>query len=395
VELYLRLTRRVGHGAVLPETAAIAGSLALYALGILLWAPGYIRMIGMFAPVYTRFLYVPFWELLLRGPGALLTLYMGLTWLALARLAQRRERATIFALGALACLVAGASQQKGFSYHFYPSLALATVALGMLALDRGLPLQSWHSRVHRVVAVSVLATVVVITCVRNVQATIRPVRQTEHDLMEKVLPVVRERGAGERVYVMSYNISSAFPLINYAGARSASRFPQLWILGAVYMDQLRSSGPLQYREPTQMSPSERYLNQAVFEDLRDQQPKLLVVLQHARDVPINGFRRLDYLAYFTRDSRIADLLEHYQLVADVGDFVVYERLPAGAVRAGRPPGPQAGLRDIVQRDPAGSLPFNTGQPGLLLTLGAFVVSAVFASLAAKPGAGSRIAPGSA
>jgi hypothetical protein len=395
VEGYLRLTRRFGRGAVLPETAAISGALALYALGILIWAPGYLQMVRMFAPVYTGFLYVPFWELLLRGPGALLTLYVALTWLALGRLAQPRELATVFVVGALACLVAGASQQKGFSYHFYPSLALATVALGLLASSRGVPLRGWVLRVYRVVAVSVLATVVVVTCVRNVQAAIQPARDAEQELMEKVLPVVRERAAGERVYVMSYNISSAFPLINYAGAHSASRFPQLWILGSAYLDQLRSSRPLRYREPSEMSASERYLNQAVFEDLRDQQPKLLVVLQHARDLPANGFRRLSYVAYFSRDPRIARILGQYQLVADVGDFLVYERVAKGSVRSGPPPGVQPGTHDIIQPAAAGTLPVRVGHPGFLLALCAFLVSVVLASIAERTSSSARIAPGPA
>jgi hypothetical protein len=391
VEAYLRLTRRVGGRALLPETAAIAGALTLYVLAILIWAPGYIQIVRTLAPAYTRFLHVPFWELLVRGPGALLTLYAVLTWLALGRVAQPRALTTLLALGALACLVAGASQQKGFSYHFYPSLALATVLLGMLAWYRGAPLRRWVPRAYRVVAVSVVATVVVVTCVRNGFATIRPTMDAEQELMERVLPVVRGRAAGERIYVMSYNISSAFPLINYAGAQSASRFPQLWILGSAYIDQLRSNRPLRYRDSGEMGPSERYLNQAVFEDLRDQKPKLLVVLQHARDLPANGFRRLNYLAYFSRDQRIAGILDQYQLVADVGDFVVYERLAEGSARSGPAPVVEPGTLDIVQPTPAGTLPVRSGHPGFLLALCAFVVSIVLASLAERSTGDARIA----
>ena len=392
VEGYLRLTRRVGRGAVLPETAAIVCALALYALAILLVAPGYLHVARTFGPAYMGFLRAPFWELLLRGNGTLLVLFALLTWLALGRTAPRREPTAVLALGALACLVAGASQQKGFSYHFYPSLALATGLLGMLSLDRTAPLRGWVPRVYRVIAVSVLATVVVVGCARNVQAVIRPPKDAEQVLMERVLPVVRERGAGERVYVMSYNISSAYPLINYAGARSASRFPQFWILGSAYIDQLRSARPLRYHQPAAMSPSERYLNQAVFEDLRDHRPKLLVVLQHARDLPANGFRRLDYVAYFSRDPRIAGLLDRYQLVADVGDFVVYERIAEGAVRSAPPPTVRPGTHDILQPQGAGTAPLRTGDPAFLLALLAFVASAIVASAAEKYPTAAGIAP---
>jgi hypothetical protein len=389
VEAYLRLGRRVEWRAVLPETATIAGSLALYGVAILVWAPGYFELVRLLAAPYTEFLYVPFWQLLLRGPGALLTIFALLAALALGRRTRHPELLAVLTLGAFACLAAGAAQQKGFGYHFYPSFALATVVLGVLVWDRREPLGTWVDRVYRIITIGVFASVIVAACVRNVAATIQPPRDSEQVQMERVLPVVRARAAGEGVYVMSYNISSAYPLINYTGAHSASRFAQLWILAAAYMDQLRSSRPLRYREPGEMSPSERYLNQAVFEDLRDRRPKLLVVLQHARDLPANGFRRLDYVAYFSRDPRIASQLERYQLVADVTDFVVYERIPDGGIRSAPPPRVQPGTRDIVSAGQATSL-WDRVNPGMLVALLAFVISAIWATIAERRRAALRV-----
>jgi len=60
--------------------------------------------------------------------------------------------------------------------------------------------------------------------------------------------------------VMSYHIGSTYPLINYSGVRSASRFPQLWILPAAYWDELHADAPLRFRDRAQMGPVERYLN---------------------------------------------------------------------------------------------------------------------------------------
>ena len=66
---------------------------------------------------------------------------------------------------------------------------------------------------------------------------------------------------------MSYHLRSAYPLINYSGASSASRFPHLWILAAEYREALGSEEPLRYHEQREMRPVERYLNRAVLEDL--------------------------------------------------------------------------------------------------------------------------------
>jgi len=395
VEGYLRLTRRVTQVTLLPETAAIGGFLALYAVAILLWMPGYLHLVRLLAGPYTQFLHVPFWELLVRGPGALLTVLALLAFAALRRHARHPEILAAFALGALVCLVAGAAQRKGFGYHFYPAFALATVVLGLLVIDGGELVRDRVGRIYRVVATASFITVVLVGCIRIAGTTIHPTRDLEQQHMERLLPVVRARAAGEAVYVMSYNISSAFPLINYAGASSASRFPQLWMLPAAYMDQLKGSAPLRYRAPGEMSASERYLNQAVFEDLRDRRPKLLLILQHARDLPANGFRRLDYVAYFSRDPRIANILQRYQLAADLGDFVVYERIPDGTARSARAPGVQAGTRDLVPHGQASGARNAIGEPGFLLALLVFVVGAVFAVIAEKGRATAHVGPGSA
>jgi hypothetical protein len=393
VEAYLRLSRRVAWRAVLPETAAIAGFLALHTMAILLWAPGYLELVGLLAGPYTRFLHVPFWQALVRGPGALLTLLAVLAFAALGRQARHPEPLAVFTLGAVAALVAAAAQQKGFGYHFYPSVALSIVVLGLIVHDRGERGRSWIASVYRVIAVSAVVTVLVLASARNVMAAIRPPRDSEQQ-QEKLLPVVRARAAGEAVYVFSYNISSAYPLINYAGASSASRFAQLWILASAYMEQLKGDRPLRYHEPAAMSASERFMVEAVFEDLRDRRPKLLLVLQHARDLPENGFRRLDYLGYFSRDPRIADQLARYQQVADLDDFVVYERLADGAVRSGPPPRAEPGTRDIVPVGHAGGAPLRVADPAAFLALAALVISGVLATLAER-GRASRVTAGPA
>jgi hypothetical protein len=392
MEGYLRLTRRVAPRAVTPETGAIAAFLGLYGIGMLVWAPEYLGLVRLLAGPYTRFLYDPFWHLLLTGRGALLTLFAILTFFALRRDARHPGLLDVFALGALVSLLAGAAQQKELRYHFYPSLALALVLLGMVARDTGGAPRNWVRSVYRIVTVSILATAVVVVFAQNVASVMLLSRGVEQVQLERVLPVVRALAAGQSVYVMSYHIGSAYPLINYSGARSASRFPQLWILPAAYTDELAGSGPLRYHAPDEMSPSERYLNQAVFEDLRDQRPKVLVVLKHARDLPINGFRRLDYVAYFRRDPRIATLLDRYQFAADLGDFLVYERIPEAQERAESPPTVQPATRDIVHAGPAGGAHVRVRDPAFALGLLAFVISAILASVAEKGRASAPTTP---
>jgi hypothetical protein len=149
------------------------------------------------------------------------------------------------------------------------------------------------------------------------------------------------------------------------------------------MDQLKGSHPLRFHTPAEMTPSERYLNQAVFEDLQNQRPKLLIVLDHARDLPINGFRRLDYVGYFSREPRIQRLLGQYELVTELEGYLVYQRMTDGAERTGPPPTIRAGTRDIVQAPRVGSVPARIRDPGFRLALLVFLVCAIAASFVEK------------
>jgi hypothetical protein len=375
VEGYLRAGRRVPARGLLPETLAIGALLVSYGIAVVVLTPQYLGLVQLLAGPYSRFLYDPFFHVLVAGPGALLAIFALLAFAALRPHARHPELWQSLALGAAACLVAGAAQQKGLRYHLYPSFALGVLLLGLIAWDTVRPLRNRVRLMYRWLAVSVLTTTIVVVCVQNAAVTVGAGRDADRNQFDELVRLVRTRAAGEGVYVMSYHLRSAYPLINYSGARSASRFPQLWILAAEYLDQLASSEPLRYHAEPEMSPSERYLNQAVLEDLREHSPKLLVVFRHARDLPVNGLRRLDYVAYFARDPQVARILQGYQLLAELGDYLVYERVPLGLARSGPPPRGTPGTRDAIRVHESG-VHFRFTDPSFLIAVLAFLISLV-------------------
>ena len=151
----------------------------------------------------------------------------------------------------------------------------------------------------------------------------------------------------------SFATSSGFPLVNYADLEWTSRFPQLWLLVATYWVRLTADSPLRYRERADMPPAERFLNDAVYQDLADHQPDLLLVLRHARDVRANGPRRIDYLSYFGRDPRTAEVLRRYRFVGNVAEFDLYQRLAEGQPLPDRLALPPPGTLDLPPRRPRG------------------------------------------
>ena len=345
-EILLRARGRVPPRTLLPESVAVAAFVAGYVALIAIVAPAYFDLVRLLAVPYSRFLYDPFYRLLVTGPGAVLALFALLAFIALRPQARHPALWTTLALATTACLVAGAAQQKGLRYHFYPALGLATLTLALVAVDSFAPTRSRVRGVYRALVAGMLAATVATVCLRRTVAALDRTVDPGRDQYEQLLGLVRTRAQGAGVFVMSYHIESAYPLINYSGGRSASRFPHLWILAAEYLDALKSREPLRYRDQSEMSPSERYLNRAVLEDL-GRRPRLLLVFRNARDVPANGYRRLDYIAYFARNPAVDSILREYQLVARTGDYMVYERVPPGARRMGPPPAATPGAQDVV------------------------------------------------
>jgi hypothetical protein len=382
VEIVVHRATRSRYRLLTSENIAIATVLLVYGIVVLLATPAYLHLVVTLGPLYGSFLRDSFLHLLVTGPGASLIWLAILSWAALHGRAGHPRVWTAVAVGVAACFLGAALQQKGLRYHFYPAFALAVFLLGLVSGDVRMPLASVVQRIYRIVALSLVVTSMLVVAVENVGQALHRTPSPDEAGVWRLVEKVRAGARGESIFVFSYHIGSAFPLVNYAGVRSASRFPQLWILAAAYRDELAASSPLHFRGPRTMTAAERYLNQAVFEDLRDQKPAMLLVLRNARDVPENGYRRLDYLAYFGRDPRIAAILERYQRLEDEGEYALYRRLAPGEVRTAPAPGPELGTHDIVRAD-RGGLRLRFDDPAFVLRAGVFVLILLVVVLASR------------
>jgi hypothetical protein len=369
LELYRRLRAGRVLGSATPESIAVLAVLLGYSVVVLLFTPEYLELAAVLGPAYSHFLYKPASELLVAAPGAPLVYLAVFTYAALRRSARYPEIWDALLIAGLGFFLAGVLQQKGLRYHFYPAFGLATLLLGVAAVDCTGPVTALARHTYRIVA---LATVLTVAALSVGTAAVRVVQSgwsRPADVpFDRMVALVRRDAAGSSIFVFSHHIGSTFPLVNYAGVASASRFPHLWILAAEYLDRMGAPGPLRYRAEPEMSHAERYLNDAVYADLRRQAPALLLVLRNARDDPANGLRRFDYLAYFERQPRFAHLLAEYGFVEVLGEYLVFRRLHPGESPAGVPPAQRAAL-DVDLRSVAGA-PLYGGDT--LVPLGVFL-----------------------
>ncbi len=322
---------------VTPELLGTLVALGVYVVAVIALTPDYFRIVGVLGPAYTTFMQRSLIDVTVLAPAAPRVLF---TLLALAALRRSRERTPSWSLLAAATVggfAAAALQRKGFSYHYYPALALAfTLLVAIAASTRDA--STWVQRTYVHLTRSAAVTIAVIAAGTTVRDALRA-RAGESRALSELASAVRARSEGRPVGVLSYTINSGFPLMNEAGTTLASRFPCLWPLATSYWDSLTGGGRLRYHAPAEMRPAERFMWDAVRADLVNASPNLLIILRPGRDVPHNGLRRLNYIAYFGRHPTLAQFFENYQFVDRKGEYLMYERVRAGALPVGPHPSP--------------------------------------------------------
>ena len=357
-----------------PENGWVAVVLAVYALAVVGLTPEYLDVVGRLGGPYLAFLRNSPIMTLVFGEGARLPVVALLAYVALRKRCPRPSLITGLAVAVLGLLIVGTIQGKGWSYHFYPASATSLLLLGLMVATVRRPLTSLAPRVYGVVSYGLLAAILLGSVTMSAWKVLDPKgpKVEPYPGFWELADLVRGRAEDQPVLVLSYNMRSAWPLVSYAGAESSLRFPSLWLLWVLYADQLQQPEPLAYRPAGTEPPVERYFKAAVLSDMEQGKPRLLVILGSARDAPENAGRRLDYLAYFSREPRFARQLAFYRYVTTLGQHDVYERAseaaPAGLER---PPRHAQGDLERVTRS---GLRFAFGAPEERVRLVIFLVA---------------------
>jgi hypothetical protein len=356
------ITARTGGKARRPraETVAIMLVGVGYLGAVAAFAPEYWDVVHTMARPYYTFLRNPLLTTALLGDGAQLPVAAFLAYLTLRRDAERRPLWTALAWSMAALWVGAVLQQKGWRYHFYPSLAVGLILCGLMIVDRRVAAGSPIRRLYAAVsAAAVLGMTLLVAgaCLRQVFDPRNPRYDPDPDL-SRLIPVVAKY-AGQPVLMLSWSTASAFPLMTYGKVESASRFNHLWVVGSEYWKDLGQPGPLRYHTREEMSSLERFLIDALVEDMARNRPPLALVLRPGPDRPEWGLRRLDFLGYFNRDPRFARLWAGYTYDRQVGEYWIFRRARPGEAVVPPP------ARPVVTRaTPARGLDASFGAPAL-------------------------------
>lgn len=323
VEAYL-VFRLGGKRAWLrPENITLGCILALYAFCVAVVTPEYLAVARLAREAYSGFLATPYTQILFSRRAQYV-------WLAFAAVVlipsdeQSRELRRVLFFGTAGLLGAALLQRKGWPYHLYPSVAGATLLLAIALRDA---IRSGRTLASRA-GLAITAAALVLIGAKVGQQTLQVLRPTDYDLyMTRLLPrmtaLTREHADGESIFGLSSVPFPMFPVVNYTGVRWGGRFHHLWPVSGLYAERSSSGSPLHYRSLEEMGGAERFVHDAVVSDMLQSRPRLLFVLMAPSDaLPRPGF---DYVAYFSRDPRFAQLMNEYDVLDRIGDYRVYKR----------------------------------------------------------------------
>lgn len=323
LEFYLWL-RLGGRTLRRIEPWAVVAAGALYLILVVVITPGYAGMARQLRPWYGPYLDTGAIDTLyFAGPVLLLSL---VGWAAHAVVRKADDAiSTSFGLMAIGFLLAALIQGKGFHYHFLPARGFAFLAL--LRCWQVMPSTlSWFRGLLPRASLGLLVWVLLSAGWSGARALAGAERRDpDHEML---VPIVKAAGPNASVAVLSTNLSSSWPLLADAAARSTFRYPSLWPLAAVYHSQLNVPPQRMViaHSPDSQPEFERAFVEGTLGDLENGRPSLLLVLLPDSTTPRwGGARRFDYLAYFGRNPRFGAFLDSYREVGIRGTYRIFQR----------------------------------------------------------------------
>jgi hypothetical protein len=317
----LLLVRRRGLGIVLrrPELRAIVGVFVVYALAVLLVAPGWLASARAFWPLYGSYRPATLYDILTRqGITIVISLAALLAWVLTRVSTDGRSRlADALAVALVGFLVAMMAQRKPWIYLAIPCGVLSLVLLVATVLETSGRVTSRPGRLAR-------AALVLFAALRATRYAWWLVLAPVPSMADRISladytglrAVLDSLPPGTTMAALSPTHGVTFPLVQDVGARWTMRLPSLW--PAI-------SGRAQAPEQQEM------LRRLVVEDLDRHHPEVLLVL-----VPRSTYRWLgplalrDWREWLAASPAGAAALAPYRPWRTVGEFTVWRREPRPA-----------------------------------------------------------------
>lgn len=292
------------------ETAAIAGTIGIYVLSLILVDRDYLtEVVPLAQSIY--------WSFNLPWEAVIMPLAPSLAVAAFAGIAAWPQRLVLPLLlvaavigFALSCIV----QHKGYSYHVYPVLAGALIVVATLLVS---PALTKPLRGGAMILLALLA-------LQGSAITARWWRLNAPDgqrtLETRALTEAIDRHAGKgRFLAVAVHPFPAFPTALYVDATQVSRTNSQWFLPAVI--QLRAQGAR--ADQAMLASAEHNARAFILRDLARAPDLVILDRNSARHTVSAG--DFDFLAFYREDPRFRAAWASYREIAPVSHYRLFVR----------------------------------------------------------------------
>jgi hypothetical protein len=193
------------------------------------------------------------------------------------------------------------------------------IVVGSLGLLERAPVLNGNNRpVALMAAILGLFLVAGYEALRSAQQAVNERTSTVSQLAQ----IAKQHAGGKRIAFLATSLYPGFPVVNYSGASWGYRFDSLWLLATLYAPASTPGAPVSYHNLDAMSETERYLFEAVIQDLTQSAPAVIVVDARPNIAAFND-ASFDYIQYFSQDDQFAKLWIAYEFLAEVNGYRVF------------------------------------------------------------------------
>jgi hypothetical protein len=220
-------------------------------------------------------------------------------------LAAKRHLIRISSLAAIGFILSALLQRKAFPYHLAAAEVWSLITAGILFLD-------FIDRLEFRRASMIAGAVAILLSLGSGLTAAAPV-----DVNSPVDSYIQQNARGKTVLALSTDLWTSFPILYEADARLELDNPALWIIPAMYQDQVRPvdsqpESPTHYHTPAEMSPDEREAFDHVIHVMQSDHPSMILV-DNRRFKQALGNMQFDFIDYFATDAQFREELSHYAL----------------------------------------------------------------------------------
>jgi len=310
-EAWLAWVARTPRSLYRWENLVVAGIGVVYAAVVFLACPQYIELVPVLMATYPAYEMPLLWIIVVR-PTVVFALLAVPAAIAAGRGRPYAHLRGVLAAATFGMLAAALVQMKGFTSHMIPTSGTVTLLLMATAVALFAAPGAITSRLDRRLVRRLALVAFAALCLMEVRSSVLVRTHDNWSDFARLVKLTRAEAAGEPIAALSSAPDPAFPLVNYTDTTWGMRFSMLWPLPACYTDAPRDAdGNTIYHRRDEMNEIERWVFDAVIEDLERSQPKLILV-ECARLKLGFVFVPFDFVAYFSTDARFRKLWTRYR-----------------------------------------------------------------------------------